>query len=507
MKAVGGLGVGGALGGYDLTPDILRDESGPTPPNIVFVLSDDHRYDFMSFMDEPGTPDFLDTPGFDRMAAEGAHLPNATVSTSLCAPSRASILTGQYAHEHGVVDNMHPQPSRVPSFAAHLRDAGYETAFIGKWDTFQLDDASPRPAFDRWVSFEKQGEYYNPRLNVDGNWVQHGGYLTDILTKYALRWLRNRSGDKPFFLYLAHKAPHAWFRPAPRHRGQYSDVPIEYPKTMADTDANYRGKPSWVREQRDSVRGVDYVFGGKFGFGGPSGFEKLYRRYAETILSLDESVETVMDYLQTSGKAESTLTLYMTDNGFSLGEHGLIGKQTAYEPSVRVPLLAWAPGMVEPGTTIERAVSNVDIAPTLLDVAGRATPNYMSGESFAASLAGDTTARSRNPVYESFWGGFPKHPTMFSTRGNRFKYIWYYGPATDELYDLRADPIEQHNLIDDPAHEKRRKAIHDRLFDWIEAGDGIPLPLQRDRRVNNDRKRPKNAPKTAPDLTNGSQNG
>ncbi|RJT05441.1 sulfatase [Halococcus sp. IIIV-5B] len=499
MKAAGGLGVGGLLSGCSSNTALLGSTDTSQPRNIVFVLSDDHRYDFMDFVDEPGTPEFLETPNMDRMANRGAHLPNTTVSTSLCAPSRASILTGQYAHEHGVIDNQHPRSDHDPFFVDHLKDAGYETAFIGKWDTFRINSAEPRPAFDRWVSFEKQGNYIDPQLNVDGDWVQHNGYITDILTKYALRWLRNRSGDKPFFLYLSHKAPHAWFRPAPRHRGRYADAPIEYPETMANSPANYRDKPDWVREQRDSVRGVDYVFGGNFGFGGPSGFDTLYRKYCETLLSLDESIGAVMDQLDTSGVADSTLTLYMSDNGFSLGEHGLIGKQTAYEPSMRVPLLAWAPGLVESGTTIDRAVSNVDLAPTFLEVADISRPGYMSGESFLPALAGEGTARSQDPYYESFWGGFPKHPTMFSTRRGRYKYIWYYGPMQDELYDLQADPAEANNLFDDGKHEQRRKAMHDRLFDWIESGGGVPIPLQRERRGDNRKKRPKNAPKTAPD--------
>jgi N-acetylglucosamine-6-sulfatase len=494
VKTLGSLGATGLLSGCNSNLDLLpKSDSENERRNMIFVLSDDHRYDFMSFMNEPGTPDFLETPNMDRMAAEGAHLPNASVSTPLCAPSRASVLTGQYAHEHGIIDNQHTKTDHVPFFHEHLQNAGYETAFIGKWHTYQLDSAKPRSGFDHWVSFEGQGQYFNPTLNVNGKQVKRKGYITDILTDYAQKWLNNRDGDKPFFLYLSHKAPHAWFRPAPRHRNRYANAPIEYPKTMANTKKNYAGKPNWVKNQREGARGVNYIFGGRFDF------DELYRRYNETLLALDESIGTLMTHLDKSGIADSTLMMYMGDNGYTLGEHGLVGKQTAYETSIRVPLLAYAPGLIDSGTVVSEHVSNVDIAPTILEEAGRTTPKYMSGQSFLKALTGENTDGRKEPFYESFWGGIPKHPTMFSTRRGRYKYIWYYGPVTDELYDLQADPLEQHNLIGEKKHQKPLKIMHDRLFDWIETDGGVPIPLQRSRRGNNNKKRPQNAPKTAPD--------
>jgi N-acetylglucosamine-6-sulfatase len=494
VKALGGVGAAGLLSGCSSNIDVLSGGGSENERrNVILVNSDDHRYDFMSFMNEPGTPKFVETPNMDRMAKKGAHLTHASVSTPLCAPCRASILTGQYAHEHGVIDNQHPKTDHVPFFHEHLHEAGYETAYIGKWHTYQLNNAEPRPEFDHWVSFEGQGQYFNPTLNINGKQVKRKGYITDILTEYAQKWLENRDGDRPFFLFLSHKAPHSWFRPAPRHRNRYANAPIDYPETMANTKENYAGKPHWVKEQRDSIRGVNYIFGGRFGF------DELYRRYSETLLALDESIGAVMDQLNESGFADSTLLLYMADNGFSLGEHGLIGKQTAYETSIRVPMLAYAPGLIEPGTVVDEHVTNIDIAPTILAEAGRATPDYMSGRSFLPALSGSSTGERKEPFYESFWGGFPKHPTMFSTRRGRYKYIWYYGPSTDELYDLKADPLEQHNLLGKEKHEQRLKAMHDRLFDWIETGGGVPIPLQRSRRGNPNKERPKNAPKTAPD--------
>ena len=495
VKTLGGFGAASLLSGCNSRIDRLSEGSsnGQETRNMVFVLSDDHRYDFMSFMDEPGTPDFLETPNMDRMAEEGAHLANASVSTPLCAPSRASILTGQYAHEHGVIDNQRKKVDHVPFFPKHLQDAGYETAFIGKWHTYHAGNAQPRPGFDHWVSFEGQGEYFNQIFNVNGDRVKRKGYITDVLTKFARQWINNRNSDKPFFLFLSHKAPHAWFHPAPRHKGRYANKPIDYPKTMASKNINYGEKPNWVKNQREGVRGVNYIFGGRFNY------KRLYRRYTETLLALDESIGTIMDQLNESGLADSTLLLYMGDNGYSLGEQGLIGKQTVYETSVRVPLLAYAPGLIEPGTVVNDWVENVDIAPTFLEEAGQSSPNHVSGESFLPELRGDSTAQRKEPFYESFWGGVPKHPTMFSTRKGRYKYIWYYGPIKDELYDIESDPLEQHNLIGDEKHQKHFKKMHDRLFDWIESNGNIQIPLQRRRKGNKEKKRPKKEPKTIPD--------
>ncbi|MBT8399342.1 MAG: sulfatase-like hydrolase/transferase, partial [Rhodothermia bacterium] len=325
-----------------------------SPQNVIFILSDDHRYDFMSFHE--GSPSFLETPNLDRMAAEGLHLQNAFVTTSLCSPSRASILTGRYAHNHRIVDNTSPIPEATRFFPATLSEAGYETAYVGKWHMGEVDDR-PQPGFDRWVSFRGQGVYYNPTLNIDGEQVRRDGYITDILTDYALEWLDGReSADKPFFLYLSHKAVHAEFVPAERHRGRYAEEIPEYPPSMANTEANYRGKPAWVKAQRYGWHGVDYAYHGQMDF------DTFYRRYCETLLALDESVGKVLDYVESSGLGENTLVIYMGDNGFMMGEHGLIDKRQAYEESIRVPMLAWAPGYIKPASVAPQLVRNIDIA-------------------------------------------------------------------------------------------------------------------------------------------------
>ena len=231
------------------------------------------------------------------------------------------------------------------------------------------------------MSFRGQGVYVDPVLNVDGERVQRRGYTTDILTDYALDWLRQRRAStdgRPFFLALSSKAVHAEFIPAPRHAGRYASVAIPYPATMANTASNYGGKPDWVRAQRNSWHGVDYMYHGQMKF------DEFYRRYAETLLALDESVGRMLDYLDQSGLARSTLVLYMGDNGFLLGEHGLIDKRNAYEESIRVPMLAYAPGWIRPGTVVRAMVRNIDVAPTILGIYGIPMPGEMRGRSLLA---------------------------------------------------------------------------------------------------------------------------
>jgi N-acetylglucosamine-6-sulfatase len=432
----------------------------------------------MGFMDR--APAWLETPALDRMAAAGAHLRNAFVTTSLCSPSRASILTGQYAHRHGVVDNTSPVPPGTVFFPELLHRAGYRTAYVGKWHMGE-DDDRPRPGFDHWVSFRGQGVYVDPVLNVDGKRVERRGYTTDILTDYALEWLRQQRDSRdgrPFFLVLSSKAVHAEFIPAPRHQGRYATKPIPYPATMANTEANYRGKPDWVRAQRNSWHGVDYMYHGQMQF------DDFYRRYAETLLALDESVGRVLDFLDQSSLARSTLVLYMGDNGFLLGEHGLIDKRHAYEESIRIPMLAYAPGWIRPGTVVTSMVRNIDIAPTVLELAGLTSspsPEGMDGRSMRAALTGGDVPGTGELLYEYYWEyAFPHTPTTLALRGDRFKYILYHGVwDKNELYDLVADPEERVNLIDVPAYRDTVRVMHDRLWTRLRETAAANIPLRR----------------------------
>lgn len=453
----------------------LASAAEAQPRNVVFILSDDHRYDFMGF--HPDAPEWLETPSLDRMANEGVHLANAFVTTSLCSPSRASILTGRYAHRHGVVDNTSAIPEGTRFFPEYLQQGGYNTGYIGKWHMGEdAESDMPRPGFDYWISFRGQGAYYNPLLNINGERHQLQGYTTDILTDSAVAWLeRQQGGGEPFFLYLSHKAVHAEFEPAPRHAGRYADVTIPYPATLANTESNYRDKPAWVEAQRYSWHGVDYMYHGEFDF------DTFYRRYAETLLALDDGIGRVLDALERTGLAENTLVLYMGDNGFLLGEHGLIDKRNAYEESIRVPLLAWAPGWLEPGFRQETLIRNIDIAPTLLDLAGVQPGHDMDGRSVLPALRGEPLSETGEFLYEYYWEyAFPHTPTTFALRDDRFKYIAYHGLwDLDELYDLQTDPDERVNLIRIPEYQQQVQTMRSRLFDLLEETDGMQVPLRR----------------------------
>ena len=476
------------------SPSPRRDPLPAAPRNVVFILSDDHRYDFMGF--HPGAPAWLRTPNLDRLAREGAHLANAFVTTALCSPSRASILTGQFAHRHGAVDNVTDIRPGTVFFPTYLQQAGYRTAFIGKWHMGASTDA-PRPGFDRWVSFRGQGPYRNPTLNIDGTRVPREGYTTDILTQYAIDWLEEQRGsDRPFFLYLSHKAVHAMFDPGPRNTGRYAGMPPAYPATMR-SDAPGRGSwPAWVTSQRSSWHGVDYMYHGELNF------DTFYQRYAETLLGVDESVGRVLAFLEREGLAKNTMVVYMGDNGFAFGEHGLIDKRTAFEASMRVPMLAWAPGLIRPGTTIRQMVANIDVAPTFLELAGARAPaaHVLDGRSFLPLLEGRQVPWRDELLYEYYWEwNYPQTPTQFAIRGDRYKFISFYGVwGDDALYDLQADPQETHNLFRRPEHQERVKSLRDRLFDRLEQTGAMEIPLRRPRAERMDLTRPSGAASTDP---------
>ncbi len=450
------------------------------PRNLIFILSDDHRYDFMSFMKQ--APTFLETPNLDRMATNGAHVVNAFVSTSLCSPSRASILTGQYMHHHHVVDNQRPEPPDIRFFPEYLQSAGYETAFIGKWHMgHDLDEA--RKGFDHWASFRGQGEYFNPTININGQRRQFEGYNTDVLTDLALDWLTNRHA-KPFFLYLSFKAVHYPFAPAPRHRGRYAQAPIPYPETMANTEENYASQPRWVRERRYGIHGIDHMETGRLDHDPVPSFDDLYRRYCETIHGLDENLGRLLKCLDQAGLTDSTLIVYMGDNGFALGEHGFYDKRDAFEVSIRVPLLAYAPGLIRPGTRVLQMVQNIDIAPTLLDAARIKPPAgapAMDGRSFWPLLRGREVPWRDHILYEYYWEwNFPATPTVFAIRTDRYKYIYYQGLwDRNGFYDLQTDSLERHNLIDVPAFQDNVLRLRKQLFDELEASGGLQMPIKR----------------------------
>lgn len=450
-------------------PEVGKRE-GVRPRNIVFILTDDHRYDAMGFMGHP----FLETPNMDAMARDGVHLKNAFVTTSLCSPSRASILTGLYTNKHRVIDNNRAVPEGTIFFPQYLQRAGYKTAFVGKWHMGGAHD-DPRPGFDHWVSFRGQGSYNSPgpryTLNVDGQRVPQDGYITDLLTDYAVEWLDEQTSDQPFFLYLSHKAVHANFTPAERHAGRYADVELDLPQ--GEGLSAEKNTPRWVRDQRNSWHGID------FAYHSDAGLDYIYRRYCETLLAVDESIGRVTEQLKKMGVHDETLVIYMGDNGFMFGEHGLIDKRVSYEPSIRVPMMMQCPQLYPGGTVLEQVIGNIDVAPTILHAAGLQTPDYMDGRSFL-ELPGNPDQHWRDYfLYVYYWEkNFPHTPTQFALRGDRYKYITYYGLwDADELYDLQADPDELNNLIADPQFRDVVRKMEDQLYAMLDEKGGMDIPM------------------------------
>lgn len=406
--------------------------------SIVFILIDDMRYDAVGAFGNP----YWRTPRIDDLARGGLWFENAFVTTSLCSPSRASILTGLYAHKHRVMGNSVRLDPKWPTFPRVLHGIGYRTAFIGKWHMGGSSGA-PRPGFDHWVSFKGQGRYNNPTLNVDGKVVQAKGYVTDLITDYAEAFLRKQSRDEPFMLYVSHKAVHADFQPMPRHEGKYKGKPYPYPKSMANTETNYRGKPEWVREQRDSWHGVDGIYNNR------RDLDTVVRQTAEALMAVDESVGRIVDALKEQGLLDSTLIVFTSDNGFQFGEHGLIDKRVMYEASIRVPLIAHCPELIRPGRRSDEMILNVDFAPTFIDLAGGTIPDTMQGRSFAGMLRGESVPWREAFLYEYFWErSWPQTPTILGVRTKRYKFIQTHGVWDKyELYDVQNDPHEMNNLL------------------------------------------------------------
>ncbi|MCD6308119.1 MAG: sulfatase-like hydrolase/transferase [Candidatus Latescibacteria bacterium] len=446
--------------------------------NIVFVLVDDLRFDAMSFMNHP----VIETPHIDAMARNGVHLKNAFVTTSLCSPSRASILTGLYAHKHQILDNSTLMPEGAVTFPALLRKAGYRTGFVGKWHMGGSTDR-PRPGFDRWVSFPGQGRYYDQTFNVDGGHEESKGYITDRITDYGVEFIE-KNRDRPFFLYMSHKATHAMFKPAERHRGKYRNVTVPKPVSFADTEENYRGKPLWVKRQRITWHGVDAMYNHAIGF------DEFYRSYCETVLGVDDSVGRLMATLQKHGLDRDTLVILMGDNGFLFGEHGLIDKRCMYEPSIRVPMIAHCPSLTGSARAMDQLALNIDIAPTILDAAGIPAPSSMHGRSFLPLLAGKRTDWRNGFLYEYFWErAFAQTPTVMGLRTDRYSFMRHHGVwDIYELYDIKSDPDQMNNLlgnelptaqagdilrhIQDPALKRLVNGLQDQLFSIIRETGG-----------------------------------
>ena len=422
-------------------------------PNFVFILLDDQRWDALSCMGHP----FQKTPNIDRIAHEGVLFRNYFCTTPLCSPSRASYLTGRYVHAHGVRGNSDNAElsHQLVTWPRLLHDAGYETGYVGKWH--MGNDDSPRPGFDSWVSFRGQGVYDNPPMNIDGKRVETQGYMTDLLNQHAVDFLK-RPHSKPFALYLAHKAVHGPFTPAERHKNLYSTEPIPRRPNVKDT---LEGKPALLQgRQQDRKKG---------GGGGPS--EELIRNQLRGIQSVDDGAGMILKTLKETGQLDNTVIIYTSDNGYFWGEHGLGDKRWSYEESIRDPLLIRYPKLVKAGMKVDQDALNVDIAPTVLDLAGVRVPPNMHGRSLVPVLAGKSPAWRSAFLIEYFAEtNFPRTPTWQGVRSARWKYTHYTElEGMDELYDLKADPYEMKNVIKEASAAAALKEMKAELARQLEA--------------------------------------
>jgi len=436
-----------AAAGSILLPGLYacRTGKGRVRPNIVFFLTDDQRWDGMSCAGNP----VLKTPNIDRIAAEGIRFRNMFVTTSLCGPSRASYLTGKYAHNHGVLRNAMALPSRHRTFLEMLKEAGYETAFIGKWHN---TDLGRDRKLDFYFGFKGQGKYIDPLLFENhGPEREYKGHVTDILTEKAVDFIR-KDRRVPFCLLLWFKAPHRSFHPAERFKKLYADSILPEPPGFHD---DYRGRP-------DAVKAANMRIGD---FTDVPDYQSFAKDYYRCLAGVDENVGRVLDALAERGLERNTAVFYAADNGFFIGEHRFFDKRFMYEESIRVPLLIRLPEGAGGGRTVDDMALNLDVAPTILDMAGIPVPRDMDGRSLKPILEGKRVEWRRDFLYEYY-----EYPGAHSARMNRgvrtrrWKYIHYFEePQEFELYDLQNDPHEMNNLANEPAFRSVMERLRRRL--------------------------------------------
>jgi len=456
------VGQGGTMAGPQTRGIARRDRR----PNVVVILTDDQRWDCMSCAGHP----FLKTPNMDRIAAEGARFANMFVTTSLCSPSRATCLSGLYAHTHNVLNNFTNFPADLPSYPRRLHESGYETAYIGKWHMNEKNDEK-QPGFDYWASHKGQGTYYDTTFNIEGKREVLKGYYTHRVTELAVDWLK-RPHQRPFLMIMGHKAPHGPFEPEPKYATVFDSIKIEKPPTANDTG---EGKPSWVKWRVPTWHGID---GPLYGL---NDYTKFVRSYLGTILSVDDSVGQILAALNAIGELDNTLVVYMSDNGFMLGEHGAIDKRCMYEESIRVPLVVRYPELIRRPRVINEMVLNADLAPSVLDICGAKPLERVHGLSWKKLLAGDSSGWRKSWYYEyNYEKEFPYTPNVRGVRTDEWKYV--HSPNGDdqpdkykaELYNLKSDPLETKNLIDAPEAAEQMKNLKAELARLMAAAGALP---------------------------------
>ncbi len=419
------------------------------------------------------------TPCIDRIAREGVRFDNCFCTNSICTPSRATILTGQYSHINGVKTlNDALDPAR-PNVAKELRAAGYATAVIGKWHLH----ADPS-GFDYWNILPGQGSYFDPVFIEMGERRQHPGYCTDLIADFTIGWLKRRPKDRPFFLMSHHKAPHRNWQPAPQYARLFEGRPVPEPDNLFD---DYAGRSEAAR--RAKMRVGEHMMRSDLKTDFPPGLQgnelrrwayQLYiKDYLRCVQSVDDAVGRLLEFLREEGLEQDTIVIYTSDQGFFLGDHGWYDKRFMYEESLRMPFLMRYPREIRPGSVNRDIVLNLDFAATFLDYAGRPAPAWMQGRSFRPNAAGRTPRNWRRSMYYRYWmhlDGDHEVAAHYGVRTLDHKLICYYGkplgasgsrgeetPVEWELFDLRKDPREMRNVAASPAYAKTLASLKEEL--------------------------------------------
>ena len=484
---------------------LLANAAKAKRPNVLFIMSDDHTAQAIGAYGSRLSK-LNPTPTIDRLAKEGMLFENAFCSNSICAPSRATILTGQYAHTCGVHDLIGSIESGRQYLAIEMKKAGYQTAMIGKWHL------KKEPAdFDYYCVLPGQGKYHDPEFRIRGEkkWPKNlikfeGSHSSDAVTDQTLRWLKEgRDDSKPFFLMHHYKAPHDYFEHAHRYNKYLADVEIPQPESLHNPHSPKFGSIATRGYQDELVRHIGTSIGNrnprrsyaqdlpqKFPQDYPADYDSsqlsdrqikdmaynvYLRKYLRCVKGVDDNLKRLFKYMDETGIMDNTVIIYTGDQGFMLGEHDYQDKRWMYEESMRMPFLIRYPAKIKAGSRTDAVVGNVDYAPTILDFAGVKKPLYMQGHSFKSICeTGNEPANWTNEAYYRYWMHMAHHdnPGHVGIRTKQFKLIYYYGadyqginqtPPAWELYDMKRDPHELNNLYDDPSYRDKMKDLKKRL--------------------------------------------
>jgi arylsulfatase A-like enzyme len=470
-------------------------------PNILYIMSDDHASNAISCYGSR-LASVVSTPNIDRLGAEGVRFENAFCTNAICTPSRATILTGLHSHRNGVRTLADSLSHDLQTFPQLLHASGYQTAVVGKWHVH-----SEPQGFDHYDVLPSQGLYHNPRfLDQTFDWSrynrvgaeklgrEHEGHVTDVITEKTLNWLRDRDRSRPFLMMCHHKAPHGLWEYQERYEHIFDGVEMPEPSSLWENrdhrSAATRSFGASVSERnpvrnavhsmsqpgyptgRLDVRHLDFAGRAR------AAYQKYLKDYLRTAAGIDDSVGQLLEFLEEDGIAENTVVIYTSDQGMFLGEHDYTDKRWIYEESLRMPLLIRYPAAAREGVVADELITNVDYAPTLLDIAGVAVPESMQGRSFAGVLRGDALDAWPDAMYFRYWQHLKDLdvPAHLGIRTRRYKLVLVYGLGLDatealneptpsgwELYDLKKDPEELRNVFDDPAYRQVRSQLVDRL--------------------------------------------